>query len=179
MHDQSWSYTCAKGLWKLPAAQVLWMIRTCRSWITPEHERAISRKLKKNSLQKSLGFPRSLNVLSLLAFLWLWCIMDQVMMVHYVIKIVGWSWVRCKNCPFVRTPHSDSCQLSPDRILKGRPTDFFYFVIWCWCFVSLSQERDECSEEITRTRALQEKYEAEMSQLAKDSQAASSFTWEQ
>ena len=26
-----------KGLWKLPAAQVLWMIRTCRSSIVPEH----------------------------------------------------------------------------------------------------------------------------------------------
>ena len=115
-----------KGLWKLPAAQVLWMIRTCRSWITPEHERAISRKLKKNSLQKSLGFPRSLNVLSLLAFLWLWCIMDQVMMVHYVIKIVGWSWVRCKNCPFVRTP--TQTHAAQPRQNSQRQTDWFFLL---------------------------------------------------
>ena len=32
------------------------------------------------------------------------------------------------------------------------------------------QERDECSEEITRMRVLEEKFEAEISQLAKDSQ---------
>ena len=32
------------------------------------------------------------------------------------------------------------------------------------------QERDECSEKITRMRVLEEKFEAEISQLAKDSQ---------
>jgi hypothetical protein len=58
--------------------------------------------------------------------------------------------------------------------LTGWPADFFYFVM---CFVWIPQERDECSEEIARMRGLQEKYEAEMSQLAKDRQAASSFTW--
>jgi hypothetical protein len=42
--------------------------------------------------------------------------------------------------------------------------------------VSLSQERDECSEEVAQMRGLEEKYEVEMSQLAKDSQAVSSFT---
>ena len=45
------------------------------------------------------------------------------------------------------------------------------------CFVWLPQERDERSEEIARMRGLQEKYEAKMSQLAKDRQAASSFAW--
>jgi hypothetical protein len=43
--------------------------------------------------------------------------------------------------------------------------------------VSFLQERDECSKEIARMR-LEEKYEVEMSQLAKDSQAVPSFTWE-
>ena len=44
------------------------------------------------------------------------------------------------------------------------------------CF-TFKQERNECSE-VSPMHALEEKYKAEMSQLAKDSQVVSSFKWE-
>ena len=64
--------------------------------------------------------------------------------------------------------------LRPDRSNSQRLTGSYNLMMFR--DVSLSQERDECSEEIIQMRALQEKYEAEMSQLAKDSQVVSSFT---
>ena len=111
-----------KGLWKLPAAQVLWMIRTCRSWITPEHERAISRKLRQNSLQKSLGFPRSLKVLSLLVSLW-FCI--------YHIGFMGWS---CKNCSYFSKFPLRLMHLSPDRIHFWQADLLIFSNLWCVSF---------------------------------------------
>ena len=155
---QSTSYMCAKAFWSSQDAQVLWMIRTCRSWITPEHGRTISRKLKKNNLKKSFGFRRSLKALSL------WYPFGCAISADHVRTVLI----------FVNS-HSDSwISVQIEAILKGWPAHFF----WCWCFVSLSQERDECSEEIIRMRGLDEKYEAEISQLAKDSQVVSSFTWD-
>ena len=56
--------------------------------------------------------------------------------------------------------------LSPDRINVWK-ANLLIFTFWCSWFVSLLQERDECSEEITRMRGLEEEYEAEMSILAK------------
>ena len=64
--------------------------------------------------------------------------------------------------------HSDSC--------IGWPIVLFYFVV-SW-FVSLWQERDEYSEEITRMCGQKGKVQEEMSKLAKDSQAVCSFIWE-
>ena len=86
--------------------------------------------------------------------------------------IIGWS---CKNRPYFCKFRLRLMNLRPDRSNSQRLTGSFF---WCWCFVSLSQERDECSEEIIRMRGLDEKYEAEISQLAKDSQVVSSFKWE-
>ena len=158
MQYQSISYMCAKAFGSSQNAQILWMIRTCRSWITPEHGRTISRKLKKNNLKKSFGFRRSLKALSL------WYPFGSAISADHVRTVLI----------FVNS-HSDSwISVQIEAILKGWPAHFF----WCWCFVSLSQERDECSEEIIRMRGLDEKYEAEISQLAKDSQAVSSFTWD-
>jgi hypothetical protein len=71
-----------------------------------------------------------------------------------------------------QTPASQSGQT------KSTKADRLIFTFWCSWFVSLLQERDEYREEIARMRGLEEKYEVEMSQLAKDSQAVSSFTWE-
>ena len=123
-------------------AQVLSMIRTCRSWIITEHKQTIFRKHKKNSLRKSRGFPRNLKVLGFLVF-----------------------WFRLP----LRLRH-----LSPDRIIFWK-ANLLFSAFWCSWFVSLSQERDESSEEITRMHALEEKYKAEIAQLAKDSQVVSSF----
>jgi len=157
---QSISYMCAKAFGSSQNAQVLWMTRTCRSWITPEHEQTISRKHKKNNLKKSFGFRRSLKALSLLSL----CPFGSALSADHVRTALI----------FVNSDSDSWISVQIEAILKGWPAHFF----WCWCFVSLSQERDECSEEIIRMRGLDEKYEAEISQLAKDSQVVSSFTWD-
>ena len=158
------SYMCAKAFGSSPAAQVLWMIPPCRSWITPEHERMISKKLKQNSLQKSLGFPRSLKVWSLLVSLWLWC-------------IIGCSCESMTELPLFFQFPLRLTHLSPDRINFWQADLLIFSTLWWWCFVSLLQERDEYSE-VARIHALEEKYKAEVSQLAKDSQAVSSVSHE-
>ena len=141
-------YMSAKGFGsskQIPKCQVLWMTRRCRSWNITEHEQTISRKLKKNSLKKSSRFPRSFKVLSFLVF-----------------------WFRMFRLP-LRLMH-----LSPDRITFGK-ANLLCFALWSSWKVSLSQERDECSEEIARMHALEETYKAEIAHLAKESQVASSF----
>ena len=70
------------------------------------------------------------------------------------------SWLYLSELP-LRFMH-----LSPDRINVWK-ANLLIFTFWCSWFVSLLQERDECSEEITRMRGLEEEYEAEMSILAK------------
>ena len=67
--------------------------------------------------------------------------------------------------------------LSPDRINFWQADLLIFSTLWWWCFVSLLQERDEYSE-VARIHALEEKYKAEVSQLAKDSQAVSSVSHE-
>ena len=77
---------------------------------------------------------------------------------------------------FLRTPtQTHASQSRQNQFSKA--DRLFFSTLWCWCFVSFLQERDECSKEIARMR-LEEKYEVEMSQLAKGSQAVPSFTWE-
>ena len=70
--------------------------------------------------------------------------------------------------------HSDS-GISVQTELFFWKANLLFSAFWCSWFVSLSQERDESSEEITRMHALEEKYKAEIAQLAKDSQVVSSF----
>ena len=124
----------------------------------------ISKKLKQNSLQKSLGFLRSLKVWSLLVSLWLWC-------------IIGCSCECMKELPLFFQFPLRLTHLSPDWINFWEADRLFFYTLWWWCFVSLLQERDEYSE-VARIHALEEKCKAEVSQLAKDSQVVSSFKWE-
>ena len=141
-----------KGLWKLPAVNDPNMQELDRSRACALQRSSscmfglISRKLKKNSLQKSFGFPRSLKALRLFASVW-FC-------------IIGWS---CKNCPYFSELPLRLMHLSPDEsILKSWPTDLFYFVMLMVRFTFAGARRIQ-----------EEKYEVEMSQLAKDSQAQS------
>ena len=112
-----WPYNIAhvcKGLWKLPAVNDPNMQELDRSRACARERSSscmfglISRKLKKNSLQKSFGFPRSLKALRLFASVW-FC-------------IIGWS---CKNCPYFSELPLRLMHLSPDRINSQRLTG------WC------------------------------------------------
>ena len=141
------------------------MIRTCRSWIITEHEQTISRKLKKNSFQKLRGFPRSWKVLSLLVF---WCLLVLRYRIYQHFRLITYELSL-----FVRSP--TQTQASQSRQNHFWKASLLFFAFWCSWFVSLSQERDESSEEIARMHALEEKYKAEIAQLAKDSQVVSSF----
>ena len=87
--------------------------------------------------------------------------------------IIGFSYERLV-CPNSHTDNLRLMHLSPDRITFGK-ANLLCFAFWCSWFVPVSQERDECSEEIARMHALEEKYKAEIAHLAKESQVASSF----
>ena len=141
-----------KGLWKLP---------TCPSLVNdPNMQELDDSRARANDLQKAqeeqlaeiTRISKELESSRLLVFLW-FC-------------IVGWS---CKNCTYFSELALRLMHLSPDSIRSHKLTGCFFLL--CWCFESLLQERDECSQEITRMRGLEEKYEAEMSNLARVSVA--------
>ena len=105
---QSTSYMCAKAFWSSQDAQVLWVIRTCRSWITPEHEQTISRKRKKNNLKKSFGFRRSLKALSL------WYPFGSALSADHVRTVLI----------FVNSDSDSWISVQIEAILKGWPAHF-------------------------------------------------------
>ena len=132
-----------------------------------DHSRARANDLQKTQAEQLAEITRiskELEILSLLVSLWLWC-------------IIGCSSESMKELPLFFQFPLRLMHLSPDRINFWQADLLIFSTLWWWCFVSLLQERDECSE-VSPMHALEEKYKAKMSQLAKDSQVVSSFKWE-
>ena len=161
-----WSHNIVhvcKGLWKLPICTIVVNDPNVQEL---DHSRARVNDLQKAQEQQPEEITRISKELESFEPIGI-----PLVMVHYWLLL--WEHERTALIfPIpTQTPASQSGQT------KSTKADRLIFTFWCSWFVSLLQERDECSE-VSPMHALEEKYKAEMSQLAKDSQVVSSFKWE-